>query len=145
MGFDVIIDGMIARLATAWSMRVTVYGVYGRRRRCQIYILPVQREQALCWVRQAAPRRSASFSHCDSLQGLYCPLFQPLSSLRLSSCFQRWRYHPAQPLCERHAAPRHAVPRRVVRRQTAAMEFTVITRERNFVSNVARSIHTFYQ
>ena len=32
----------------------------------QVYVLPVQGEQALCWVRQPAPRRPASFPRHSS-------------------------------------------------------------------------------
>lgn len=67
------------RSSSAPSNSVADARLRRRRRRCQVYVLPVQGEQALCWVRQAAPRRSLPRCAC-SLSSLPPP--SPLSCSR---------------------------------------------------------------
>lgn len=93
-----------------------------RRRRRQVYVLPVQGEQALCWVRQPAPRRPASLPPRRSAALLppFAPQPPPPRSLHR-------RRQPLQPLC-RAAAPAGPRGRRDASGRTAATESAVITR-----------------
>ena len=62
----------------------------------QVYVLPVQGEQALCWVRQPAPRRPASFPRHDSPVELLSLHPYLSASLGSSAAYPR-SWHGSQP------------------------------------------------
>jgi len=123
----------IARLATAWSTRVYGSGVVGDTF-CRF---KESRRFAGCGrLRRDARRPSLPATPSEVYTAL--PSQLPLSSLALlSSTDAATLRSPCVSGTERRVvASRRVASRRVTRRQTAAMEFAVITRERNFVSNV---------
>lgn len=108
-----------------------------RRRRRQVYVSPVQGEQALCWVRQAAPRRPASLPPRRSA-ALLPPLRPPQSPPPRALCRRR---QPLQPLC-RAAGPRG---RRDASGRTAATESAAISRAEFNVNAFLRRWSYYFQ
>jgi len=96
-----------------------------RRRRRQVHVPPVQGEQALCWVRQPAPRRPASPLPAAAPSKSYPPHCQPLPFPLPVACNPRERRAEASWTASRRATPGRTAALESALRNNAHAEFNV--------------------